>query len=137
MDDINATLLEKQPGETRTYKSVDTVTDPEEVVNYPVEFLNSLEPSGLPPHKLILKKGAPIMLLRNLDPPKLCNGTRLTIKQMMPRVLEATIMTGKAKGENVFIPRIPLIPSDVPCNFKRLQFPVKLCYAMTINKSQG
>ena len=42
-------------------------------------------------------------------------------------------------GEDVFIPRIPLIPSDseIPFVFKRLQFPVKLSFAMSINKSQG
>ena len=77
------------------------------------------------------------MLLRNLDPPKLCNGTRLTIKKLMPRVLEATVMTGRAKGEHVFIPRIPLIPSDMAFDFKRLQFPVRLSFAMSINKAQG
>ena len=77
------------------------------------------------------------MLLRNLDPPKLCNGTRLTIKKMMPHVLVATVMTGKAGGQDVFIPRIPLIPSGMPFEFRRLQFPVKLSYAMSINKSQG
>ena len=77
------------------------------------------------------------MLLRNLDPPKLCNGTRLVVKQMLPFVLEGTILTGKAKGEDVFIPRIPLIPSDMPFEFRRLQFPVKLSFAMSVNKSQG
>ncbi|ELU05664.1 hypothetical protein CAPTEDRAFT_145564 [Capitella teleta] len=46
-------------------------------------------------------------------------------------------MTGIAKGENVFIPKIPLIPSDTPFSFKRLQLPVKLSFAMTINKNQG
>ena len=71
------------------------------------------------------------MLLRNLDPPKLCNGTRLTIKIMMSNVLEATIIFGKYAGVNCFIPRIPMRPTDLPFEFERLQFPVRLCFAMT------
>jgi ATP-dependent DNA helicase PIF1 len=54
---------------------------------------------------------------------------------MLGNVIEATILTGKGKVETVFIPRIPLIPTDLPFNFKRLQFPVRL--AFMINKSQG
>ena len=74
----------------------------------------------------------PVMLIRNMDPPTLCNGTRLVIKKLMPQVLEATIITGFGKGGDVFIPRIPIIPSDWP-----FQFPLKLSFAMTINKAQG
>lgn len=55
----------------------------------------------------------------------------------MPNVIEATILTGKAKEEVVLIPRIPLIPTDMPFEFKRLQFPVRLSFAMSINKAQG
>jgi len=46
-------------------------------------------------------------------------------------------MTGCARGKDVFIPRILLIPTDLPFHFKRLQFPVCLAFAMSINKAQG
>jgi hypothetical protein len=134
---INHLLLQKVPGETRTYQSVDGVTDVENAVHYPVEFLNSLNPPGTPPHLLHLKVGIPVMLLRNLEPPRLCNGTRLKVKQLLRNCIEVTILTGCARGEDVFIPRIPIIPSDMPFQFKRLQLPVRLCFAMSINKSQG
>ncbi|KAL1448486.1 hypothetical protein WDU94_010897 [Cyamophila willieti] len=134
---INALILDMLPGDEIEYKSIDTMVEVDETINYPTEFLNSLNPPGLPPHTLKLKIGAPIILLRNLDPPKLCNGTRLTIKKLLPHIIQATILTGKSKGEIVFIPRIPLIPSDLPFQFKRLQFPIRLAFSMTINKAQG
>ena len=52
-----------------TCKSVDVVIDPSQALLYPVEFLNSLEPTGIPPRYLQPKVGVPIMLLGNLDPP--------------------------------------------------------------------
>lgn len=93
--------------------------------------------SRLPPHSLKLKTGTPIVLLRNLKPPNLCNGTRLQVKFLRNNVIGATVLTGPAVGQTVLIPRIPMIPTDLPFNFKRIQFPVKVSFAVTINKAQG
>ncbi|UYV66602.1 hypothetical protein LAZ67_4002268 [Cordylochernes scorpioides] len=123
VDEINNCIQDMLPGSVTEYNSINTMVDVDDTVNYPSEFLNSLNPSGLPPHHLRLKIGSPIMLLRNLDPPKLCNGTRLCVKRLLPNVIEATILTGKENGKDVLIPRIPLIPNDFPFLFKRLQFP--------------
>ncbi|XP_014298458.2 uncharacterized protein LOC106693783 [Microplitis demolitor] len=134
---INNYLIEKLSTNQMKYKSIDTVVEVDDAVHYPVEFLHTLNPPGIPSRILNLKIGAPIMLLRNLNPPKLCNGTRLQVKNLHKNIIEATILTGKHEGEIVFIPRILLVPSDYHFNFKRLQFPVRVCYAMTINKARG
>lgn len=53
----------------------------------------------------------------------------------MNNVIETTILKGKYKGEDILIPRIPLIPNDMSFNLKRLKFPVLLAFTMSINKS--
>jgi ATP-dependent DNA helicase PIF1 len=109
-------------------------------IHFPSEFLNTLDPQGLPPHILKLKVGMPIIMLRNLNPRLgLMNGTRLIVLEMRPRLIKAKIVTGSHRDQEVLIPRIPLTPSDstLPIKFTRLQFPVRPAFAMTINKAQG
>ena len=77
------------------------------------------------------------MCLRNLNPPTLCNGTRLSVTQLRPNMIEGAVLSGPRKGTVVFIPRIPMRPDDDPVPLKRVQFPVRLCFGMTVNKSQG
>ena len=76
-------------------------------------------------------------MLRNINQPKLCNGTRLSVKELMTNIIEASILTGPFKGEDILIPRIPMIPTDMSFQFKRLQFPIRLAFAIMINKAQG
>ena len=57
-----------------------------------IEFFNSLDITGIRQHVLSLKIGAHIILLRNVNPPRMCNGTRLAVKKMMLKVIEATIL---------------------------------------------
>ncbi|CAI6359148.1 unnamed protein product [Macrosiphum euphorbiae] len=71
-----------------------------------------------------IQMGSIIIMLRNLNPPKLCNGTRLSVKKLMNNVIQSTIIKGNFKGEEVLIPRIPIIPRDLPFQFKRIQFPL-------------
>jgi ATP-dependent DNA helicase PIF1 len=135
---LNSYLLSLFPGSEVVYKSSDTVSHEEEALSFPNEFLNSVEYGGIPPHELKLKVGVPIMMLRNLNPEKgLCNGTRLICTSLTRYTIQASIVSGPGMGNTVVIPRIVLY-SEVDragVEFKRLQFPVRLAFAMTINKS--
>ncbi|PRQ50206.1 putative DNA helicase [Rosa chinensis] len=143
--DINDYAINLLPGNVTTYLSSDTIvhdnnSDENIDLLYPTEFLNKLEFTGLPSHKLTLKVGMPIMLLRNLNQRSgLCNGTRLIITALFDRLIEAKILTGMNIDQKIFIPRIVLTATENkwPFIFKRRQFPIRPCYAMTINKSQG
>nr|GEX08367.1 ATP-dependent DNA helicase PIF1-like [Tanacetum cinerariifolium] len=107
---------------------------------YLPEYLNSLNSANFPPHRLELKLGGPIIHLCNLNiSGGLCNKTQLIVTQLLSKVIEARIITETQISEKVFLPRIPLINRDLqlPFIFKRKQFPIKLCYVMTINKIQG
>jgi hypothetical protein len=137
---INAMVLNYLPGAQVNFLSADSAEDTEVANTYPSEFLNTLEVNGMPSHKLLLKIGAPVILLRNLDPlAGLWNGMRLIVRRFTMRVVEVEIIIGKGAGNVAFIPCIKFISdnSGLPFTFAKKQFPLRLAYAMTINKYQG
>ena len=136
---INMAVLQQQPQAEQIFYSHDTATDVNgEVVNYPGEFLNAQTPSGL--HELLLKEGCVVMLLRNLNTDHgLCNDSRLKDLGMSMHFLKCQMLTGAHSGNIEFIPKFIMSPSKsiLPFVLRRQQFPVRLAYSMTINKSQG
>ncbi len=127
------------PAQHRVYYSADSMVHREQHGIYPIEFLNTLSFSGVPPHELHLQEGCPIILLCNMTS-TLANGTKLIVIQLMQHVIEAEVATSHAKGQQVFIPRLSITPSDIermPFTLRRRQFPVRPTFAMTINKAQG
>ncbi|GJT75732.1 ATP-dependent DNA helicase PIF1-like protein [Tanacetum coccineum] len=145
VDKVNERMLAKLPGREKICYSSDSVSDVDIDFNfneslYSTEFLNTIKMSGIPHHKLVLKIGAPVMCLRNIDQRGgLCNGTRLQVLRMSKNNIEAKIISGGKVGTVIAIPRMNISPSDkkMPFQLNRRQFPVSLCFAMTINKSQG
>ncbi|KAI3916312.1 hypothetical protein MKW98_004753 [Papaver atlanticum] len=126
---INDVILNMYQGSYRSYMAADKLAEDLEKgssgnMGCPSESLNAMNPPGLPPFNLKVKVGSPVILRVEY-----CGG----------HVIEDTILTGDKQGQLVFIPRISLTPSssDLMVRISRRQFPIRLAYAMTINKSQG
>ncbi|XP_074321815.1 uncharacterized protein LOC141659014 [Silene latifolia] len=138
-------VLSKIDEDEVIYLSSDEVSNDDRGMGDPdlhsTEYLNSIKCSGLPNHQLKLKVGDMVMLLRDIDQSRgLCNGTRLIVTDLASHVIRCTVLTGSHKGDHVHIARLTLTPSDsikFPVRFSRRQFPIAVCFAMTINKSQG
>ena len=142
VSELNRTIFDSFPGPFRLYHSVDStdLSEDSNVEELPAEHLQSIDLPALPPSKLILKVGAPVMLLRNLCPKEgLCNGARMVVTNLRHHCIEGRLLGGDFNGQLRTIPRIKLTSGEKDFSFvlSRKQFPVRLCFAMTINKSQG
>ena len=137
---VNRDLIGQLPGDAMDFPSVDTAEVDHSQEAPPVELLQSFEPVSLPPSRLTLKVSALIILIQNLYPKEgLCNSTCLVVTRLRRRCLETRILTGEFAGQLRVIPRIQLTSTEgeLPFIITRRQFPVRPCFAMTVNKSQG
>ncbi|KAH7698989.1 hypothetical protein AAVH_33912, partial [Aphelenchoides avenae] len=139
----NDNITQRMPGQLSVFTSINRMS-PYAVDAFAqdvtTETMDAYDPPELPPHKLKLKVGSIIILLRNLDVKRsLCNGTRLLVTRLGTRVIEAVHVMDGMRMKKVWIPRIKLESNGdrLPFKFMRTQFPVKAAFALTINKSQG
>ncbi|XP_072077768.1 uncharacterized protein [Arachis hypogaea] len=143
--DVNKKMTAGLSGQERVYLSSYSVCAEEENMEFELdaflpEIINGINCSGLPPHKLVLKVGTPVMLLWNIDQTNgLSNGTRMQVRRMGNHAIECKILTSNKAGSIVLIPRQNLIPNNetLPVRFQRRQFPIIMSFAMTIDKSLG
>ena len=130
------------PEEPTVYLSRDICEDADDQMRYDADWLNKIETSGLPPHCLILKVGAVIILIKNLSVRlKHVNGGRYLVTRLTDNLIFAQKL-GAADGDDseILIPRIPTISKDTGgtfVSFKRTQFPVLVAYYLTPNRAQG
>ena len=145
INNLNTQLFQHIPGETIELFSTDTVIDDTDATECSIKILNKISDPGLPPHKLTLKVGCLVMLLWNLAPRRgLCNGTRLLVKSISKHIFFCTYLGPSRAGPEAPADGIILLPY-IYCqsaenisfiDFDRKQFPVYVCFAITINKSQ-
>ena len=135
VDAINQMMENWLPQEGTKHSSADSLENPADAFRFNTEYLNSLRPNGFPQHKLNLKPGMPLMLLRNINPRQgLCNGTRLIFEKCVDnKLLQCKVFE---TGRLVLIPRIIFIPkaNEYPFEWQRRQFPVRAAFAITINR---
>jgi len=96
---LNDIVIDLIPGNGTLLRSADELSHSEDLQRFNTEYLNSLSPTGFPPHCLQLKAGMPIMLLRNLNPRLgLCNGTKLIFEKCIEnKLLQCKIIESKRK----------------------------------------
>jgi ATP-dependent DNA helicase PIF1 len=127
-------------GSVSVYLSADEEVDENDnhIEDVPIEVLNGMNRPGLPDHELELKTNCVVMCIRNMTR-DVCNGTNLLVTKTHQHLLDCLVLSGPGKSTMVTLPRIVLTDKSTAdgVNIRRKQFPVRLAYAMTIDKSQG
>ena len=139
---INEAILTQLYGSLSTFYSIDSIEQNREEENYIklllAELLWIFNPSSLPPLKLSLKVGVPIILLQNLYPKEgLYNGTYIVITRIGRRYIKTQVLSGTLYNQLQLLPYVKLtsIEGELLFIITRQQFLIQLYFTITINKS--
>ena len=136
----NNEMVESIPGEATESISINYFVNAEDNKHYDISELEKMEVSGLPPHRLLLKKNVCVILLRSIHPTKgFCNGRRCLLVDIRNNILVLRPLESENDDRHIFVPRIPMecTQSRLGVPFMRRQYPILLAYYLTINRSQG
>uniref|UniRef100_A0AC34FZX9 ATP-dependent DNA helicase n=1 Tax=Panagrolaimus sp. ES5 TaxID=591445 RepID=A0AC34FZX9_9BILA len=151
VQDINEEILNNMQGDEQVFNGIDTVVSDKEIDDFngelnehSIEAMNRIETAGMPPHVLKLKFLISITIAPFLSVfTGLCNGTRMQVLKADNSLLKCKVLSGSRSqnGEIVFLPLCKFeygnVKSEPGVHFTRTQFPVKLSFAISINKAQG
>ncbi len=141
VNSLNTQIAEAVPGRKHIFLSTDSVeTGDDQAMAISTKFLNTITLASMPPHRLALKVGVPVILLKNLNATsRFCNGTHLIIWHLAQKLIITQIIGGAHARNIVTISRITTTTnhSKWPFTVQRCKFPLQLAFAMTINKAQG
>ena len=141
VEQINMTQLQKCQGPDYSFK-VKTVQTPTMLTQHAPDdkavqwAIEKMDKNGSYVPELVLRKGAQVMLLTNMDIEHgLVNGSRGVIERFCDGP-EGYPMVKFRNGEVIIIPRSPWASEDID-GLTREQIPLRLAYAVTIHKAQG
>ena len=138
---INDKVFAKIPGEVGYSVASDDLSECRQPDEYPPEYVQSVHIPRVPPASLMLKMKARYMIIRNCNPPAICNGVLAELISFTRYILKMKLLTGPGKHQVIYLPRcsfkINTEESGFPFSFTRRQFPIMPAYAVTVHKSQG
>ena len=98
-------------------------------------LLHKLNPVGLPPHRLRIKVGCVVMLLRDLNTSsQLSKSQHLRVLRCENDRLECLVLDGQLQGTKTFLTRVPFIAKYKNLDqhpFQRTQFPIRVAVDYT------